>query len=300
MTPTKNGQQFELAFRWYKRVNFDLLSEDYKALPVISGRVSTGAGQGVADVILTFSHRGGSTSTNANGKYFHAVKQGWTGEVTPNIASHTFLPVSKEYIDVIADLPDEDYAAIEFQPVISGTITESGAPLPDVTMIFSNIGGTCQTCDTGYYEKTVHYGWEGTVTPEKIGCVFLPASQYYAHVVSNQRCQDFQAIHGSVTLTLEAMRGMTGSFLIKKPYGKISLTAEITSPDLVSHYIIYKQAQEGAISEIETVTHTELQNKGGTHTIIDRDIEPGETYTYEAWAIHSTGYKIKESGKKQI
>lgn len=300
VTPTKSGHQFEFAFRWYDTVNFDFLFQDYKASPVISGQVSTGAGEGVADVILTFSHRGGSTSTDADGEYIHAVKQGWTGEVTPNIASHTFSPASKEYTEVIADLPDEDYAASEIHPVISGTITESGAPLPGVTLTFSNGGGTCQTGDNGYYEKSVNYGWEGTVTPRKTGCVFLPASQYYAKVVSNQRHQDFQAIYGSVTLTLQASRGITGSFLIKRLYGRISLTAELTSPDLVSHYIIYKQDQDGTISEFENITHTELQNKGGTHTKIDRDIEAGKTYTYEAAAIHPTGYKIKESGKKQI
>jgi hypothetical protein len=300
VTPTKSQYQFELAFRRYDNVNFDFLFQDYKASPVISGRVSTGAGEGVADVLLTFSNRGGSTSTDANGKYIHAVKQGWTGEVTPYIASHTFLPASKEYTEVFADLWDQDYAASEIHPVISGTITKSGAPLPGVTLTFSNSGGTCQTDDNGNYENTVNYGWEGTVTPGKTDWVFLPASQDYANVVSNQRHQDFQAIYGSVTLTLQASGGITGSFLIQRLYGRISLTAEVTSPDLVSHYIIYKQDQDGTISEFENITHTELQNKGGTHTIIDRDIEPGKIYTYEAWAIHSTGYKIKESGKKQI
>ena len=84
-------------------------------------------------------------------------------------------------------------------PVISGCVRSfGGSGISDVTLSFSNDGDSITTDDSGYYSKTVSYGWSGVATPSKSGCTFSPPSRSYSHVTSDMQDQDFVALAGEL------------------------------------------------------------------------------------------------------
>jgi hypothetical protein len=86
--------------------------EVYPAASVISGRVRTSDGAGIGGVNLTFSNGGGSTETDNNGFYAKGVPEGWSGTVTPSKSDYIFIPSQRSYVDVVSDIPDQDYVGI--------------------------------------------------------------------------------------------------------------------------------------------------------------------------------------------
>jgi hypothetical protein len=83
----------------------------------------------------------------------------------------------------------------------------SGSGLSDVTLTFSpvvslsnpNEAGSAVTDSSGYYSKTVSFGWSGVVTPSKIrlgipygtGYTLSPPSRSYASVTSDLSDQNY-------------------------------------------------------------------------------------------------------------
>lgn len=65
---------------------------------------------GASDVTLTYLDGFEKTVTSdVNGDYSIVVPSGWNGTVTPSKAGHTFIPTSKTYTNVTADLTAENY-----------------------------------------------------------------------------------------------------------------------------------------------------------------------------------------------
>lgn len=79
------------------------------ALPLISGRVADGGGVGVGDVVL--DGLPDDPKTDGDGYYVASVPIGWSGTVMPTKPGYTFDPESREYGNVTADQPDQNYTA---------------------------------------------------------------------------------------------------------------------------------------------------------------------------------------------
>lgn len=86
------------------------------------------------------------------------------------------------------------------------TFTISGhVAVPGTTLLYNNGTPKSVIADSnGDYTLTVPYGWSGTVTPQKTGFSFMPASRGYANVTSNLSDQDF-----SQTLPAEWAGGLS-------------------------------------------------------------------------------------------
>ena len=195
VTPSLPGYTFDPSSTTYTDVVADIADEDYTAAavtPVISGRV-TFEDSGLANVTLTFSNGGGSTTTGSNGNYSHAVSYGWSGTVTPSRAGYHFSPSSRNYNNVTANIGNENYTASAVTPVISGRVTIGGTGLSNVTVTFSNGGGSAVTDNNGNYSQTVSYGWSGTAVPARDGYTFSPANRTYTNVTGNLSGQDYTA-----------------------------------------------------------------------------------------------------------
>ena len=81
-------------------------------------------------------------------------------------------------------------------PKISGYVrTPNGIGIDDVTLSFSNSGGTTTTRYDGYYNNETTYNWSGTVTPYKSGYTFIPSERRYdTLVIQDQLDQDYTGI----------------------------------------------------------------------------------------------------------
>jgi hypothetical protein len=154
----------------------------------ISGFVKTAAGQGVPNVELQASEKGGKAISDAKGQYNLSVAPGWSGKVTASKQGYNFSPAALEYSDVVDDRDGGDYVAEAFTK-ISGHIADSkGKPLPAATLSFLDREGKeiakVETDADGYYTYTVNYDWSGTVAASKRGYQFKPVHIDYESVTS--------------------------------------------------------------------------------------------------------------------
>jgi hypothetical protein len=75
--------------------------------------------------------------------------------------------------------------------MISGEVSAGGSPLSGVVM--SGLLDDPQTDASGAYAAEVDSGWWGTVSPNKAGYTFTPASRSYSGITSHQTDQDYAA-----------------------------------------------------------------------------------------------------------
>ncbi|KPK53045.1 MAG: hypothetical protein AMS22_08000 [Thiotrichales bacterium SG8_50] len=205
--PVKEGYTFEPASKSYQRVTADMAAEDYIPTPItytISGRV-TGA-EGVELVGLP-----GNPITGSDGSYSVTVPYGWGEMVTPTKEGFTFTPFNKVYPPTKADKTNENYTAELVKLLITGSVQEAGVTmkgLPDNPVTGSN----------GAFSVKVDYGWTGTITPEKEGYEFQPASLPYTSITTDQTNQNFIAtaltyvVSGTAGMAGVEMRGLPGTY----------------------------------------------------------------------------------------
>ena len=94
---------------------------------------------------------------------------------------------------------------------ISGSVkTSSGTAVPDVTITFSNSGGTAKTDSSGSYSiKTIPNGYSGTATPSKAGYTFDPASKTYSNVTADKTGENYTGTPTPIQQTLVPDTGQT-------------------------------------------------------------------------------------------
>ncbi|NIO19798.1 MAG: hypothetical protein GTN76_03420, partial [Candidatus Aenigmarchaeota archaeon] len=160
-TPSMAGYGFTPSSREYTEVISDQADENYTGfiVHIISGFVRTGGGDGIDEVIITFSNNGGEVVTAADGSYSHAVKEGWSGTATPAKNCYSFAPPSQLYTNVISDHTNQDYTGTFLTYTISGTILMASTSAPLNGVVMSGLPGNPVTDASGYYEATVDCGW---------------------------------------------------------------------------------------------------------------------------------------------
>jgi len=156
--------------------------ETYPYFFTISGNA------GVAGVELRDGDGVLLATADDNGDYSFPVENGWSGTVTPELEGYLFDPAFREYTNVTADQPDQDYEATLMTFTISGNAEMEGVELKD------GDGDLLATADAaGDYSFTVDYGWSGTVTPVLEGYMFDPAFIEYENVDHDFVDQDYTA-----------------------------------------------------------------------------------------------------------
>ena len=180
-------------------------AQDYTATLLtytISGNTGVGG--------VTLSYTDGTdklVNSDSTGAYSFPVSYNWTGTVTPSKTGYTFLPVSRNYTNVLANWPAQNYTATPILFTITGNAGVAGA-------ILSYMDGTLKTVTadpTGAYTISVLYNWSGTVTPSLPGYSFTPANRVYSPVFANQTAQDYVATLSPFTIAGNA--GVAGAIL---------------------------------------------------------------------------------------
>lgn len=140
VTPTMLRRVFSPVSRNYSDVRSDYLNQDYLAYQgwIISGVVSDDSSMGISGVTIIFSGDAGTALTGMDGSYAHTVIEGWSGTAIPSKSGYDFTPSSRNYTDVTADIPDQDY---------------TGELIPYTLTISAGKGGTTQP-EPGSY---IHY-----------------------------------------------------------------------------------------------------------------------------------------------
>ena len=198
VTPAKEGYTFEPESRHYDSLNTDQADQDYTGIGdfvQISGHILAENGIGIPGVQLTFSNSGGTVETDNEGFYSHQVPLNWSGTVTPAREGYSFEPKSRTYQEIKEDQTDQDYIGTgDFVQISGHILSENGAGIPGVQLTFSNLDGTVETNNEGFYSHQVPLSWSGTVTPAREGYVFEPKSRTYQEIKENQSDQDYTGI----------------------------------------------------------------------------------------------------------
>jgi subtilisin family serine protease len=115
VTPAKAGYIFEPNSYNYADVNHDYNDMNYAATLItlkIAGSIKNDCNVPIAGVVVDANNGAGAGTTDANGRYEIAVNYGWSGTVSPSKLHYTFVPNLRSYNNVSADLPDQNYVAV--------------------------------------------------------------------------------------------------------------------------------------------------------------------------------------------
>ncbi|MCK5838968.1 MAG: PKD domain-containing protein, partial [Bacteroidales bacterium] len=218
--PSLQGFGFTPEYRDYSNVLSHIENQDYTASSgslSISGFVSENAIP-LSGVVIHFSNGIDSVITDINGTYAQTVPYGWSGTTTPGKEGYSFSPSSKNYANITADHPNQDFTATLNMYSISGTVTDGTDPLLNVKISFSNNIDSVYTDVSGNYSQSVPYDWSGSTTPSMDGYTFIPVSRSYSNVTSGQTNQDFTGsiqfwiISGTITDGTNPLIGVEISF----------------------------------------------------------------------------------------
>ena len=115
VVPSKYVYAFEPNSRHYEDVNEDYTADqNYIGTLLtygITGYIKNECNVPIEDVVVSADNGGGQGTTDVNGFYEVWVDYNWSGTVTPSKAHYTFEPNLMSYVDVLADQPDQNYAA---------------------------------------------------------------------------------------------------------------------------------------------------------------------------------------------
>ncbi|KPA14364.1 PKD domain-containing protein [Candidatus Magnetomorum sp. HK-1] len=184
-----------------------IIIKDYKGLSytypfhiTISGYIKNPKNTPQSDVTITFSNNGGTTSTDSAGYYSHELTIGYSGLATPNKPGYKFSPASALYNNLLDNYTNQHYTAQRF--TLTGYIKDpNGKPMSNVEVVFSYYSGTAITDENGFYSHDVDYHWTGTITPQKTGLYFSPASRSFTDVLTNHSNNDFTAQERKYTIS---------------------------------------------------------------------------------------------------
>ncbi len=131
VTPTLTRYVFSPSSRTYGDVDSDQAGQDYDAYPawIISGSVKTGADEGIAGVVITFSGVETTATTSADGSYSATVIEGWSGDATPFKICYSFSPSSLSYSNLTSDYSNQDYTGARIQYTL--TLNSGGGGTTD-------------------------------------------------------------------------------------------------------------------------------------------------------------------------
>jgi len=142
----------------------------------------------------------GNSSTFQVEMYFDGrIQLAWLG-----VESKEGLVGLSDGLGLPADFQEADFSqypqCMVGPPAISGYVrTDDGAAVSGVTLILTpdqagGGGGSTTTDNSGFYSKTVAYGWSGVVTPSKSGYAFEMPSRSYSNVGVDLPDQDYTAL----------------------------------------------------------------------------------------------------------
>lgn len=233
VTPSAAGLIFTPVSRSYAAIMTDQTAQNFAALAVISGTVSTATGP-LAGVTMTYT--GGITTTAVDGTYSFTVTPGYSGTLTPAKPGYFFTPLSRAFTAVALSQANQDFTAVQAITVYGYVFTNTtpAVPLAGVTVTFNTTApiagsaGTVVTDVNGLFTHYVPVGWTGTFTPSLPGYRFNPVSNTLTNQTTSPKGFNFTAIptvnvSGTITTAGAPLAGVTVNY--SGPRGGSVLTA---------------------------------------------------------------------------
>ena len=193
-TPTHGCYTFDPVSRSYENVENGFSDEDYLGEPsstyTISGFVSEDGEVGIEGVEIDFTGLG-TVATDEAGEYSIIVPCGYTGTSTPSHGCYDFTPAFYEYVDLMVDMPDQDFTGeIADFFTITGNVYNDEGPIEGAAVDFDALGIVYSDVN-GDYTQTVPCGYSGSSVVDYECYDFTPGGYTYANVTAHITDQDF-------------------------------------------------------------------------------------------------------------
>ena len=249
----------------------------------ISGTVKKSDETGVPGV--TMSNLPNNPVTLADGTYTDQVPYDWSGTVIPTKTGFTFLPVSKEYTNVVADATAEDYTATQHFTLAGVVEDGQGAGIPGVEM--QNLPGNPLTAADGSYSVTLPENWLGaTVVPKKTGYEFTPASRTYAGISGDLTSEDYNGSEIPPTYTISGIITTSGGTGVSGVTLNGLTGNPVTGAD-GSYSSVVDEGWGGTVAP--TKTGYDFDPVSRTYANVTADM-PNQNYTATPLPVTITGY----------
>jgi outer membrane protein assembly factor BamB len=175
LTPTKSGFAFTPASRDVTISDADMAAQDFVGAPAfsISGTVRE-SGNLLADVTMTLSPGGRTTTTQADGTYALTGVTDGIYRVTPTKVGYSFTPWNRNVVVSGADVTGVDFSGTATAYSVSGAVLCQGNPLAGVVVTLTPGGLSATTQEDGTYSITGVGNGDYIVTPSKFNYVFAP------------------------------------------------------------------------------------------------------------------------------
>ncbi|MGD8786088.1 MAG: hypothetical protein PVJ60_01585, partial [Phycisphaerales bacterium] len=187
ITPMKAGNTFSPSNMQYSSLYNDEFNQDYYAAlekRTISGTIRSDKGDFVQGVFVIADPGGGSTETDADGRYELTVDHGWRGTITPTKTGHNFTPPAKRQMSpVTRDLANQNFNAIVQMFTITDVVRVGGTGIQGVKVRANNGGTETVTNAQGRFTVQVPYDWTGEIELEMEGFQF--PNKPYANITQN-------------------------------------------------------------------------------------------------------------------
>jgi hypothetical protein len=218
ITPTKPGYDFTPESRSYNIIKGNQFDQDFTASVAV---YKISGNTGTPGVTLSYSNGGEQTvKSGLNGNYTITVPKGWSGTITPSKAGCSFIPSYRDYSNVTASIPGENYSLSVLTYFITGNAGIGGAVLS-----YTDTTAKTITADSlGNYSIPVSYNWSGKITPVKEGYTFTPAVKSYISVTEDINAQNYSVELNKYTITGSA--GIAGASILYKEGTIKSVTAD--------------------------------------------------------------------------
>lgn len=204
VTPELAGFTFTPPSKNYQKVVSDYENQDYNPTIIqltISGSAGTSG--------VTLEGLPGNVVTGPSGRFTAKVEYGWMGNVTPTKEGWDFEPSTLVYPSVTSDQLNQTFKAQRIMFTLAGNVG-----LPGV--VLQGLPGRVVSGVDGSFSAEVDYNWSGTVTPQKPGFEFDPATREYGNLLMSQTSQDFtpQIIQRTITGRIVAEDGPLANVFI--------------------------------------------------------------------------------------
>ncbi len=230
-----------------------------------------------------------SASEVSSGGFYYATIKGDTNGETIYFKIYETCTDKTYYIketlsfqadDVKADL-DLNLTA-RATVTISGKVTSGGGKgLQDVTIAFSNGGGSASTGSDGTYSQTLNSGWSGTAAYSLEHCILTPSSRNYSIVISDVLNQDYTAARIIYApLNFKSQKVLNRSLSQVEYINEITWEANPCNENIVK-YRIYQVEGETRSLLVELNADTFLCRH--------RKVEKDRQYTYTLAAVNNKG-----------
>lgn len=269
VTPTKMGYTFVPASTSYSSVSSNITQDYTGTAPppriivtypnggetLIQGQPITVTWDNVGDtgvqVNIEYTPNNGATWFYSG--YLVNNTGSWTGYLTGGGPAYKIRVTSAQYPSV-SDESDGIFTIIT-EWYISGYVrTAEGDEVGGVSMV--GMAGPPVTDSTGYYSGPVDVGWTGTVTPQKQGCIFTPASKSYTSVDGDLTDEDYVVAEPGYTVT--SPNGGEVWIIGQKP--SVTWTTSGNPGDKVNIY----QSLDGGDSYTQIATEVDNNGSWGT------------------------------------